>query len=176
MNFLEYTNTRPFHNGLVVGKFCPLHRGHEHVINTALSMCHNVMIISYTSQDLGFDHVMRERWLTSRFPTAAVILIPPELAPMDEADDSVHRSFCGGVCAREGFLVDAVFTSESYGPGFAESLSKQLNRHVTHVSVDPLREKFPISGTVLRTTRATCRPEWSTLWDEFVHPDIRSST
>ena len=33
--------------GLVVGKFCPLHRGHMHLIESAIAACDAVLVIGY---------------------------------------------------------------------------------------------------------------------------------
>ena len=51
--------------------------------------------------------------------------------------------------------LDAVFTSENYGDGFARDLnlyfaSNNKSANVCHVLVDIDRRNFPISGTVLR--------------------------
>ena len=52
--------------------------------------------------------------------------------------------------------VDAVFTSERYGPGFAEVLTQRFmlagmgSAAVTHVPVDPDRIRIPMSGSQLR--------------------------
>lgn len=40
-----------FGTGLVVGKFCPLHRGHQHVIATAVAACERVVVVSYTKPE-----------------------------------------------------------------------------------------------------------------------------
>ncbi len=42
-----------FRRGLVVGKFCPLHLGHELLINRARSQCDDLIVLSYTKP--GFD-------------------------------------------------------------------------------------------------------------------------
>ena len=36
-----------FRAGLIVGKFCPLHKGHELLIKTAIAACESVVVISY---------------------------------------------------------------------------------------------------------------------------------
>jgi HTH-type transcriptional regulator, transcriptional repressor of NAD biosynthesis genes len=36
---------RRFRLGMVVGKFSPLHRGHEHVIQEALMACEQVLVL-----------------------------------------------------------------------------------------------------------------------------------
>lgn len=151
--------------GLVVGKFCPLHKGHELVINTALEHSEDVLIISYTSRDLGFPAAQRRNWLRARFPTAGVIVYEPHFVPHDDAEDEVHRLFCARACEAVQAIPDAVFTSEDYGDGFADFLSRHWQKKVQHVMVDPTRTIIPISGTALRAN--------GSLWDEFVHEDVR---
>lgn len=54
--------------GLVVGKFCPLHRGHEALIAFAAAGCDRLVILSYTSPELGYPTedftcaCARKRW------------------------------------------------------------------------------------------------------------------
>jgi NadR type nicotinamide-nucleotide adenylyltransferase len=55
-----------------------------------------------------------------------------------------------------GVTVEAVFTSEDYGDGFAEELTRYFRERqpkcpaVEHVQVDRSRQKLPVSGTLLR--------------------------
>lgn len=147
--------------GLVVGKFCPLHIGHEFVIKTALRQCEKVIIISYTSEDYGYSSTVRENWLRGLDVDQSrldIHVIDHLVWMNDSAPDSVHRHFCAE------YLVDtlettvqAVFTSESYGAGFADYLSRYftqtfINRPIVvdHVMVDYDRQTYPISGTELR--------------------------
>ena len=61
----------PFGRGLVLGKFAPLHRGHELVIRRALAECAEVVLLSWTNPELpGCSAERRERWLAARFPEA----------------------------------------------------------------------------------------------------------
>src|SRR4051812_5145184 len=58
-----------FRCGLVVGKFSPLHRGHEYVIRRAMEDCEEVAIISYSKPEYpGCQAIRRERWLAALFP------------------------------------------------------------------------------------------------------------
>jgi len=55
--------------GLVFGKFMPLHRGHQHLIDTALSQCDDLTIVVYDSDPAG-DYTpmpieLRLAWLRS---------------------------------------------------------------------------------------------------------------
>jgi HTH-type transcriptional repressor of NAD biosynthesis genes len=160
-----------FRRGLVVGKFAPLHRGHELLIGRALAECDDVVILSYQSPDFpGYPAALRERWLTALFPTARVLvltderlrrILPPGTAPLRvPANDGPaidDRRFCGWVCEQVlGVTVDAVFSSEDYGDGFAAELTRQFRERqpdappVRHVMVDRARREIPVSGTMLR--------------------------
>lgn len=158
-----------FQRGLVIGKFSPLHHGHELVIQRAQEESHEVVIISYSKPEFsGCDAGARERWLACLFPAARRLVVTDELLaqhgnpswpalPANEADATTHRRFCAFLCQDVlGVAVDAVFTSESYGDGFAAELTRCFQAvnpaatAVTHVNVDEARRAVPVSGTLLR--------------------------
>lgn len=160
--------------GLVVGKFCPLHRGHELVIDTALAQCNEVLLISYTQP--AFEHCdadARERWLAERFPQTRRLVLDderfaalvaahhgpgPATLPHNDDGDAAHRDFVGWLCdCVFDCSVDAVFTSEDYGDGFAAALTAYFRQRrdpqhieVRHVCVDRERHAIPISGSAIR--------------------------
>lgn len=161
--------TKRFETGLVVGKFCPLHLGHQLVIDEAFRQSERVVIITYTNPELGYSPSTRERWLKELYPEATVIAVEAEKAPANDADEVVHRNFCAWLCETQAYVLpDAVFTSESYGDGFAKHLSRRWLKDVKHVSVDAKRFIHPISGTALRAD--------AKLWRKFVHPFVRLTT
>lgn len=160
--------SRRYGRGLVVGKFAPLHRGHELVIRRALADCDEVLVLSYSKPELpGCPPAARARWLEALFPETRRLVLTDDLlrtwasgaaeVPANDAPDEEHRRFVARVC-REHFrcTVDAVFTSEDYGEGFARTLSASFQEAdagaapVAHVLVDRRREEVPVSGTVIR--------------------------
>ena len=163
--------SKRFQRGLVVGKFAPLHRGHELIIRRALDACEEVVIISYCKPEFaGCDAARRQSWLSKLFPTAR-ILVPTDASlaellvnahcfrevPANDADGTTHRRFCGFLCTNIlGVTADAVFTSEDYGDAFAAELTRCFREHdsnfpeVQHVLVDGSRKIVPVSGTLLR--------------------------
>lgn len=172
--------SKRFQRGLVVGKFSPLHRGHEFVINRALEECAEVFLISYSKPEMpGCEAVRRNQWGSSIFPQVRHLAVTDERlrewakprqalreVPANDADEKIHRRFCGFLCQQIlGVTVDAVFTSEDYGDGFAGELTRYFRESqpttptVTHVSVDRNRQKLPISGTLLRQN-IHARREW----------------
>lgn len=160
-------NTR-FRRGLVVGKFCPLHLGHELLVEQAQGQCEGLVILSYTKPGFpGYGAALRERWLEARFPRATICVLDDErLAtlcqrhgvaslplPFDAEPDDVHRRFVAWLLGNVlGQTVDAVFTSEDYGDGFAAVLAAHSGRAVEHVCVDKARRAVPISGTRIRSS------------------------
>jgi NadR type nicotinamide-nucleotide adenylyltransferase len=161
---------KKFVTGLVVGKFCPLHDGHIKVIETAAAQCENLIILSYTSGNFpGCEAEKRQEWLEQatkyslehdRVHSITIQVLDRQaemLGVYDDSPEDVHREFCADYLLNKlGTTVDAVFTSEDYGQGFADYLSlyftaKFLNpKSVKHVMVDKDRIEYPISGTQLR--------------------------
>jgi len=180
---------RSYRRGLVVGKFCPLHRGHMHLIQRAVDACAEVLVISYTKPEFdGHGPAARQAWLGTVFPQvrslvvddASLALLCRRLGlktrrlPHNDADAAVHREFTAWLCAAIcGVTVDAVFTSEDYGDGFALALSdyfsgRNLAAHpVRHICVDRSRAAVPISGTRIRATPHVHR--------DYLHPQVYAS-
>ncbi len=160
-----------FEVGLVVGKFAPLHEGHVRLVDTARSQCKTVIVVSYSSPELPrCGPEVRDHWLRTCLPGVIPLVVTNErLAswmggassplpiPLNVAPDSVHRDFVAMLCERVlQRHVDAVFTSESYGEGFAAHLTERFRKTgsatnaVAHISYDPARTSVPVSSTGLR--------------------------
>lgn len=160
-----------FRSGLVVGKFAPLHLGHELLIRRALASCERLHILSYTQPEFeGCAPAVRQRWLRQRFPAAASCVLGEaqlrdgalspygfDAVPHNDEPASTHRRFVGAVCVHHlGVRIDAVFTSEDYGDGFAAELTRFYRQTdadyppITHVCVDLARAEVAISGTRVR--------------------------
>lgn len=136
--------------GLIVGKFAPLHAGHEYAIREAMRHCDKLIILSYTSEYSNlYPDYQREFWLKATFPTADVHVVPAKLN--DDDDAYLHREFCYDYLFNTLHTsVQKVFGSDDYIYDFADHLSHRFRQHVTAVSIDQSRIKYPISGTELR--------------------------
>jgi len=143
-----------YQTGLVVGKFSPLHFGHELVIRAALARCERVVILSYSRPEFpGCEAARRAAWLGACFPEAIRVVLDAAQAdlPTNDASDDEHRAFAAEVIrVRTGRRIDAIFSSEAYGPGFALDLARRQDAPVVHVAVDGMRSQAPVSGTALR--------------------------
>jgi HTH-type transcriptional repressor of NAD biosynthesis genes len=161
--------TKRFHRGLIVGKFSPLHRGHELAIQRVIDECEEAIVLSYTNPEFtGCGPNERRRWLRTLFPAARVLVLGQGehglRIPPNDADDATHRRFVAEVCRKVlRCTADAVFTSEHYGDGFAEELTHYFREldpshaAVQHVQVDLKRESCPVSGTQVRRDVHACR-------------------
>jgi NadR type nicotinamide-nucleotide adenylyltransferase len=150
-----------------VGKFAPLHRGHERLLLHAQEQCEELWIVSYSLPEFpGCEPERRAAWLAELFPSARAIVVtdewlhahlPGETVPHNDADEDLHRRFVARLCLEWfGGSVEAVFTSEDYGDGFAAVLTEcfrardPLSPAVIHCQLDRERVVIPISGTAVR--------------------------
>lgn len=166
--------------GLVVGKFSPLHQGHEHLINQALAACEQVAVIGYSQPEFrGCGRAQREAWVARRFPQVLNLQIddaavharcderglawrplPPNVAP-----DAVHQDWLAWLLDGPlGLRPDAMFASEPYVFPTCERLARQWGHAVTPVCVDPGRRRHPVSATQIRQDPHAHR--------EHLHPDV----
>jgi NadR type nicotinamide-nucleotide adenylyltransferase len=135
--------------GLVFGKFMPLHRGHQLLIDAALADSDEVTIVVYDSDPPG-DYVpmplaLRLEWVRRLYPHVEQIVPAADPWKHDRLRDTPTY---GELYARElAFLgrFDRVYTSEPTYERFAETLG------ATHVVVDAARSLVRISGTEIRT-------------------------
>ena len=166
--------TARFRQGLVVGKFSPLHLGHEHLVAAARAACEAVLVLSYSRPELpGCPPERRAGWLAARFPFARTVVVGDRwlaniagapAMPMNDDEGGAHERFIAWLLAGPlATRVDAVFTSEAYGDRLAAALSTHQGSPVSHLSVDPDRAAVPVSGTAIRADlhahRAFLAPE-----------------
>jgi len=132
-------------HGMVAGKFYPPHAGHHHLIDTAAKACDRVTVVVAGSTVESIPLALRAAWLREVHPQPHVDIAP--VVDDHEIDYGSEDAWTAHVAAfRSGLSspVDAVFSSEAYGPELARRLSAE------HVAVDPPRERFPVSGTAVR--------------------------
>jgi NadR type nicotinamide-nucleotide adenylyltransferase len=142
------------------------------VIDRARELCEHMVLISYCNPEFDrFPPSLREQWMADCFPDATRLVVtddvlskwfPPSRlvvrTPPNDAPDDTHRNFVALLCTHVlKRRIEAVFTSEGYGPGFAQVLTERLARAglgsdpVAHIEVDRTRTVVPISGTLLRS-------------------------
>jgi HTH-type transcriptional regulator, transcriptional repressor of NAD biosynthesis genes len=160
------TSAKAHRLGLVVGKFSPLHLGHEYLIEQALGQCDDVLVLGYSQPVFpGCERVRREAWFTARFPQVTAHMIdddwlqqrcrerglPWRPMPDNDAPDAIQQAYLswllqGPIDARP----DAMLASEPYVFPCAERLSRDLGHAVQGVCVDFYRTRHPFRASTIR--------------------------
>jgi HTH-type transcriptional regulator, transcriptional repressor of NAD biosynthesis genes len=136
---------KKFHDALFLGKFAPLHKGHEYVIQTALAESKNVHVLIYDSPDATkIPLSTRANWIRELYPSVNVIegwASPQDTGYTQEIIDKQNKYITRML---EGTVIDAFYSSEKYG----EHVSQILHAH--NRVVDMKRTTIPISATQVR--------------------------
>lgn len=133
-------------HGLYLGKFAPLHVGHEFVIREALGQVDQLSILIYEAPDLTpISLSKRADWLRELDSRIDVIECPD--GPRDvtyEADGMLaHEEY---VKSRLGDKkVTHFFSSEPYGEHMSQALG------ALDIRVDSERTQYPVSATMVRS-------------------------
>lgn len=131
--------------GLTLGKFAPLHKGHQLLIETALSEVDDLIVIIYDAQDTTpIPLQVRTKWLRRLYPGVEIIeaLNGPTVVGDTPDIKRLHENYI--LSCLGGRVVTHFYSSEFYG----EHVSKALN--AVDRRIDPERQRAPISGTSIR--------------------------
>jgi HTH-type transcriptional regulator, transcriptional repressor of NAD biosynthesis genes len=145
--------------GLTLGKYAPLHRGHQLVIETALAEMDTVAVIVYDSPETT-DVPLRVRsdWIRSLYPTVEVIEAwdGPNEVGYTPALMHAHEEYVLGKLGTRP--VTHFYSSEEYGAHMSRALGAVDRR------VDDARTQFPVTATDVRSDPFAFR--------EFIDPIV----
>ena len=143
--------------GLTLGKYAPLHKGHQFVIETALSEMEEVIAIIYdVPETTNVPLNIRSAWLQMLYPQLKVVEAwdgPVEVGDSPEVK-RMHEDYIINTLKIRG--VTHFYSSEFYGEHMSAALGA-FNR-----LVDPSRQVIPISGMKIREKPFDYR--------EYIHP------
>ncbi|MQM24064.1 AAA family ATPase [Glycomyces albidus] len=134
-------------HGLVLGKFYPPHAGHHHLIRTARAGCERLTVLVSHADVETIPLAARVAWIREAHPDVRVVGTVDNVH-MDLHDEAIWQAHVDIFKAAVPERIDALFTSESYGPELARRLG------AAHVEVDLDRARFPVSGTKIRADPA----------------------
>lgn len=136
---------KKYKTGFVLGKFCPLHKGHMLLIDTALSNVEQLYIVVDNIMDDVIAVSKRIQWVKKEYPEA-IVLTQPYSLPQDPSETpEFWNIWRETLCALLPEKIDAVFASETYG----ERLAKELNAEF--IMVDCERQQVPISASSIKS-------------------------
>jgi NadR type nicotinamide-nucleotide adenylyltransferase len=131
--------------GMTLGKYAPLHLGHQYVIERSLAETDHTIVMIYDSPELDIPPLqVRSQWLRDLYPMAEVIEVwdgPTEVGLTPEITER-HDEYLKRRMGDRG--ITHFYSSEPYG----SHVSLALGAIDRRVDVD--RERFPISGTEIR--------------------------
>jgi HTH-type transcriptional repressor of NAD biosynthesis genes len=133
----------------VFGKFLPFHKGHEAMINFALTKCDFLAVLVCCSDKENITAMTRQKWIEKTFENQSKIEIKSfhylesELTNTSVTSQEVSRVWSSKF--KEIFPdYDLVITSEEYG----NYVSAFMN--IEHIAFDISRQLFPTSATDIR--------------------------
>lgn len=132
--------------GLTLGKFAPLHKGHQFVIERALNEVDQLIVLIYDCPEIETHPLpKRAEWIRKLYPTTKVLEAwdGPTETGLDPRVTKMHDEYLLRILS--GKRITHFFSSEAYG----EHVSVALN--AKHCLVDFDRKQIPISGTVIRS-------------------------
>ena len=145
--------------GLTLGKYAPLHKGHQHVIETASSEMDEVIVVIYDAPETtSIPLNIRANWLRKLYPQIKVIEAwdgPTEVGEKPEIKQ-MHEDYVINKLKIQG--ITHFYSSEFYGEHMSRALGA-INR-----LVDPSRQVIPVSGTDIRENSFNYR--------EYIHPIV----
>lgn len=138
-------------HGLVLGKFAPLHKGHQMIIETALKETNEVTVLIYHTSNYHIPLSVRAGWIKSLYPTVHVIEAPdgPEIISDAPEVKKLHEAY---ILKKLGDIrITHFYSSEFYGAHVSRALNAIDRR------IDEDRNQIPISGTKIRQNPFACR-------------------
>ena len=127
--------------GFTIGKFAPLHKGHETLIKKGIQENDEFYILINDTDVSNIPLETRASWIKQLYPTAHIILgkNPPKQFGMDEESIKIQTDYLKEVF--KNIPVNRFYSSEEYG----KYVSRDLN--VENIKVE---KTIPISATCIR--------------------------
>ncbi|MBN1185553.1 MAG: AAA family ATPase [Bacteroidales bacterium] len=131
--------------GLTLGKFAPLHKGHQYMIEKAIEETDHVIVVMYDAPETtNIPLNMRANWIRQLYPEVEVIEgwgSPSDMGDIPEIK-RIQETYILGVL--KGRKITHFYSSEFYGDHMSKALGA-INREI-----DRERAVVPVSGTLIR--------------------------
>ena len=127
--------------GFTIGKFAPLHKGHELLIEKGIKEDDEFYVLINDTNVTNIPLKTRANWIKTMFPKAYVILgeNPPKQYGMDEESIKIQTDYLKNIF--KNIPVNRFYSSEEYGKFVARDMN------IEEVKVE---KKIPICGSIIR--------------------------
>lgn len=130
--------------GLTLGKYAPLHKGHQWLFETALQEVDELIVLIYKTSVMSVPLNIRAQWIRDLYPQITVIEAwdgPEGYANNREYEIKEEQYILKMLNGRK---VTHFYSSEAYGAHVSHAL------HAVDRRVDESRQRMPISATMIR--------------------------
>ena len=130
--------------GFTIGKFSPLHKGHQYLIETALKEMDKFYVVIYETDVINIPLQIRANWIKKLYPQVEILYAyhPPKQYGLDEKSVKIQMDYLLPIIQK--LNCTHFYSSEKYG----EKVAKYLN--IIDRRVDEKREIIPIRATNIR--------------------------
>ena len=130
--------------GFTIGKFAPLHKGHQYLIEKGIKEMDKFYVVVYETDVIDIPIEQRAKWIKDIYPEVHILLAknPPSQYGLDEKSVKIQMDYLKSIL--KDIPVTHFYNSEPYGKFVARDLNTE------EVQVDRKREKYAISGTKIR--------------------------
>lgn len=130
--------------GFTIGKFAPLHKGHQFLIESGLKEMDKFYVIIYETNLININIEKRAEWIKSIYPNVKVRFAknPPKQYGLDEKSVNIQMKYLSEII--KDINPTHFYSSEPYGKHVAQYLK------IKDRQVDKNRKAIPISATKIR--------------------------
>lgn len=135
-------------NGLILGRFQVFHKGHESLVNQALSVCDKVLILVGSSdksktKDNPFTYETREKLIKEIFQHKVIVAPLPDLGV---GDVNAWGDYVLENAKKYIDSIDIIFLGKE--PKHELWYSEEIRKNTRFISLD--RADIPVSSTLVR--------------------------
>lgn len=151
--------------GFTIGKFAPLHKGHQFLIETALREMDEFYVVIYDTNVINIDVKKRAGWIKKLYPKVKIIYAynSPKQYGLDSESVNIQMEYLSKII--KDIPVTHFYSSELYGEKVAEYL------HIENRLVDFNRTQYPINATKIRENYN----QGIKYLEEFVYKDLEEN-
>ena len=130
--------------GFTIGKFAPLHKGHQYLIEKAIAEMDEVYVVIYETDLIDISIEKRAEWIKKLYPKVKILYAynPPTKIGLDKESVEIQINYLKKIIG--DIPVTHFFSSEKYGKYVAEYFNINDSR------IDSERKIVPISATEIR--------------------------
>ena len=128
--------------GLILGKFVPLHKGHEHLLQEAINQVDLLFVAIYNRPDItNIPAFIRANWIKSKFPDVQIVICqnPHQFGP---EHSKLHVKYIEKVFGKAN--ITHLFSGET---DHREAIAKSFGADLIIIP----RTEIPVSGTEIRS-------------------------